>query len=67
MSHIEIEVGEARVVLGSEVDSATTHGTTPHYRARDLMDATATALLAVNDPQSVAWAHALFDLTKGPS
>jgi hypothetical protein len=65
MSKIEITVGNATVDVQSVVDVEEPNGTFPHYVPRDLMDATAAALLAINTSQSVAWAHGIYELTKG--
>ena len=69
MSAIRVAVGEAVVELDAR-DSIGPRGITPRYSPRDLMDATASALLAVNTPDAVRWAHALYELTAvnlGPS
>jgi hypothetical protein len=66
VSRIEVTVGNATVDVTSIGDSETPHGTFPHYQPRDVLDAAAAALLAINTPQSVAWARGLYELTKGP-
>lgn len=61
---IRIEHGQAEVSLdGVTLTQAGSGSSTVHYAPRDLMDATATALLAVNTPQAIAWADAIFRLT----
>lgn len=65
MSKIQIEHGTAEVTLDG-IEMRTASGSTDvTYAPRDLMDATAAALLAVNTPQTVAWADALYRLTAG--
>lgn len=64
MSKIQIEHGSAEVTLeGTEIHQAAGMVARVDYAPRDLMDATAAALLAVNTPQTVAWADALYRLT----
>lgn len=63
MSKIQIEVGSATVEVMSSADTAGPTGTFPHYQERDLLDAACAALLAINNPRSVAWADAIFQLT----
>jgi hypothetical protein len=62
MSRISVNHGSANVDL-VPLETRTIRGVSLSYTPRDLMDATASALLAVNTPQSVAWAHALYKLT----
>jgi hypothetical protein len=63
VSGIEITVGNAttEIVPVAEVQKET--GVTCVYNPRDLMDATAATLLAINTPQSVSWAHKLYEMT----
>jgi hypothetical protein len=56
---IRIELGRATVELGA-YESVDEHGAFAHYEPRDLVSATAAALLAVNTPQAVLWAHELY-------
>lgn len=67
MSQITIKHGYAEITLESagSTRQAGSRGTTADYLPRDLMDATAAALLAVNTPQSVGWAHEIFRMTAG--
>jgi hypothetical protein len=62
VSSIRVAVGTAVVELDA-VDRQQAAGTFPSYSPRDLVDATASALLAVNTPDAVRWAHALYELT----
>lgn len=63
MSGIEIAVGDARAEIASVGDAVTPSGTFPHYNPRDLLDATAAALLAINTPQAIKWAHGIYEMT----
>ena len=64
MSHIEVTVGEATVTMQAVTEARTASGATfPHYDPLALLDATAGALLAVNTPQSVEWAHGIYRMT----
>lgn len=65
MSRIEVTIGNATADISSIADAETPDGVFAHYNPRDLMDATASALLAINTPQSVAWARELYVLTSG--
>lgn len=68
MSQIKVEHGRATVTLeGIETSVGSSRGATVAYLPRDLMDATAAALLAVNTPQAVAWANGIFSLTSRDS
>jgi hypothetical protein len=66
MSQIRVEHGQAEVILGGvETSVGSSQGVIVTYTPRDLMDATAATLLAVNTPQAVGWAHEIFRLTGG--
>jgi hypothetical protein len=63
MSQIHIEHGTAEVTATGVEMSKVSGEMFVSYLPRDLMDATAAALLAVNTPQAVTWAHEIFKLT----
>jgi hypothetical protein len=54
VSGIRVTLGDADVSLAAHHDA---------YDPRDLCDATCAALLAVNTPDTVRWAHALYQAT----
>jgi hypothetical protein len=63
VSGIEITVGNATVDISPVAVIERPAGSTCQYLPRDLMDATAATLLAINTPQSVSWAHKLYEMT----
>lgn len=64
---IRISHGTAAVELEpvAEVTLTQHQGTRVSYEPRDVLDAAATALLAVNTPDAAAWADTIYRLAAG--
>jgi hypothetical protein len=61
VSAIRVTVGSASVELEAH-DRMRVDRTVPFYAPRDLVEATASALLAVDTDDAVRWARALWEL-----